>query len=207
MNKNVLDQDMPAVASRVKRQRILDAIAASCAEKTFASTTIADIVSRAGVSRATFYKHFPNKRSCFDAAVEWFVDELRAVCRAAHSDAADGPENVRRAIAAALVLMTAAPDYTRLMVIEAIAVDPGLINRFRTLLIAALRVASDNADDTLPSKGTIRTAYGQAQVLVANQILVGRGDELQELLPDIVYIALFPFAGPEEALKQAQLAR
>ncbi len=198
---------MPTVATLFKRQRILDAIAVSCAEKTYASTTISDIVSRAGISRATFYKHFPNKRSCFDAAVEGFVAELRAVGRAAHSDAADNPENVRRAIAAALALMTAAPDYTRLVVIEAIAVDPSLIDRFRTLLIAALRGAGDGADGALPNKAATRTAYGQAQVLVANQILVGRGDELQELLPDIVYIALFPFTGPEEALKQAQLAR
>jgi AcrR family transcriptional regulator len=72
-NKNVLALAVPAdVADQSRRQRILDAIAASCAEKTFATTTIADIVGRARVSRATFYKHFKSKRDCFDAALDHF---------------------------------------------------------------------------------------------------------------------------------------
>lgn len=180
-------------------------MAASCAEKTFASTTISDIVGRAGVSRATFYKHFENKHRCFDAAVDHFIEEMQAVGRAVRSDSATGPENVREAVAAALLLMTEMPAYTRLVVIEAIAVDPSLIDRFRALLVAALEIARSDADNQ-PSNSTVRTAYGQAQVLVANQILVGRGEELQELLPDLVYIALRPFAGSEEALRQAQMA-
>jgi AcrR family transcriptional regulator len=56
----------------------------SCAEKTFAATTIADIVGKASISRATFYKHFTNKRECFDAA----ADRALAGLRAAVEDAA-----------------------------------------------------------------------------------------------------------------------
>jgi hypothetical protein len=123
------------------------------------------------------------------------------------TDTATGPENARLAIAAALGLMTAAPTYVRLVIVEAIAVDPHLIDRFRSLLIKALRIAQADADGVRPSNAAIRTAYGQAQILIANQILIGRGEELPELLPELVYIALLPFAGREEALRQAQLAR
>jgi AcrR family transcriptional regulator len=207
-NKSVLEPIVPKdVAARSQRGRILDAMAACCAEKTFASTTISDIVNRARVSRATFYKQFGDKRGCFDAAVDYILDELRVVAVAARSDTASEPENVREAIAAGLKLMTAAPTYTRLIVVEAIAVDPSLIDRFRNHLIETLRASRSGAEGARASNSSIRVAYGQAQMLIANQLLSGDGDALSDLLPDLVYIALHPFAGPEEALRQARLAR
>jgi AcrR family transcriptional regulator len=57
------------IAERSQRQRILDAMIDSCAEKTYAATTITDIVARARISRTTFYKHYDDKRACFDAAI------------------------------------------------------------------------------------------------------------------------------------------
>lgn len=210
-NRNVLALTVPAdAATQSQRRRILDAFASSCAEKTFATLTIADIVGRAGVSRATFYKHFDNKRECFDAATDFFVEEMYTAAGRVQSNTATGPENVRAAIAAILELMTAMPDYTRLVVVEAIAVDPSLIDRFRSILIAAMRIARGDADDSQPSNSVIRTAYGQAQVLIANQILAGGtggNGTPSDLLPDLVYISLLPFAGPGEAMKQARLAR
>jgi AcrR family transcriptional regulator len=182
-------------------------MAASCAEKTFASTTISDIVGRAGVSRATFYKHFADKRQCFDAAVEYVVERVQTAGKAARSDNATEAENARRAIVAVLGLMETSPDYTRLVVIEAVAVDPKMIARFRSLVVDGIRAARGApSDPQLPSPAG-KTAFGQAQVLIANHILGGHEDSLSDLLPDLVYIALLPFAGPDEALRQAQLAK
>lgn len=193
------------VAARTQRQRILDAIAASCAEKTFAATTIADVVGRAGVSRATFYKHFRNKRECFDAAVDSYFELLREAARSAHSEADSGPEKVRKATSAVLEQMAVEPAYTRLLIVEAIAVNPMLIDRCRTILMQALQVSG--GPGARPTASETRRAYGQAQVLIATQILNGRTTELAELHPDLVYIALLPFIGQEEALKQAKMAR
>lgn len=193
------------IAARTQRQRILDAMAASCEEKTFAATTIADVVGRAGVSRATFYKHFGNKRECFDAAVDSYVELLREAARSAHSGTDSGPEKVRKAIAAVLEQMAAEPAYTRLLIVEAIAVNPMLIDRHRSTLMQALRVSG--GPDAEPTVSETRRAYGQAQVLMATQILDGRTAELPALHPDLVYVALLPFIGQEGALKQAQMAR
>ena len=66
------------IALRTQRQRILEAMAVSCAEKTFSSATIADIVSHANISRGTFYKHFNNKQECFYATADHFLLELQA---------------------------------------------------------------------------------------------------------------------------------
>lgn len=194
------------IALRAQRQRILDAMAESVAEKTFSATTIADVVGRGGISRATFYKHFPGKRECFQAAVDDFVEEMRAAATNARSDTDSGPEQVRKATTAVLELMATRPAYTRLLVVEAISVDPGIIDRYRSILVQALRGAQDESASP-PTSGDMRTAYGQAQVLLANQVLGGRTAELPMLLPDLVYITLLPFVGQEEALKQAQMTR
>ena len=62
---SVLRPTIPVdIGERSQRQRILDAMIDSCAEKTYAATTITDIVARAHISRTTFYKHYEDKRAC-----------------------------------------------------------------------------------------------------------------------------------------------
>src|SRR6476620_2376203 len=84
----------PEVVWESQRGRMLEAIAHAVAEKGYAATAVADVISRAGVSRKTFYEHFANKEACFleaydtgvqvllttiDEAVEAAPDGLRAV--------------------------------------------------------------------------------------------------------------------------------
>jgi AcrR family transcriptional regulator len=45
--------------------RLLEGLAASIREKGLAQTQVTDIVAHAHASRRTFYKHFPDKDSCF----------------------------------------------------------------------------------------------------------------------------------------------
>ena len=64
---SVLSPTVPTdIGETSQRQRIIEAMIDSCAEKTYAATTITDIVSRARISRTTFYKRFGDKRACFD---------------------------------------------------------------------------------------------------------------------------------------------
>src|SRR5206468_2017986 len=69
-----------------QRQRIIDAMIDSSAEKTYAATTITDLVARARISRTTFYKQFDDKRACFDAAIGHCIEQLQEVAASAHSE-------------------------------------------------------------------------------------------------------------------------
>jgi AcrR family transcriptional regulator len=51
-----------------QRGRMLGAMADAVARKTYAGTTVADVVAGAGVSRKTFYEHFRDKEECVLAA-------------------------------------------------------------------------------------------------------------------------------------------
>lgn len=48
-----------------QHERLLEGLAASIREKGLAQTQVTDIVRHARASRRTFYKHFPDKDSCF----------------------------------------------------------------------------------------------------------------------------------------------
>lgn len=203
---SVLDPSIPIdVGAVAQRQRIIEAMLDSCAEKTYAATTIADIVSRASISRTTFYKRFAGKRECFDATLDWCIEQLAAATRESHSPADSPAAAVRKGAAAALEVLASRPALAQLVTGEAVAVEPNVVERYRKLLIPALENLWSAAGETRSSQNDPDVSFGQAQVLIYNQVIAGRIEQLPQLLPELVYIALLPFAGHEEALKQAQL--
>lgn len=102
--------DRGAVA-RNQRVRMYGAMIESVARKGYAKTSVADVISLAGVSRRAFYEHFPNKEACFvathniaarrtskalmhgwDSERGW-ANRLHASCRAVLSDIERHPKS------------------------------------------------------------------------------------------------------------------
>ncbi|HEX5593073.1 MAG TPA: TetR/AcrR family transcriptional regulator [Solirubrobacterales bacterium] len=189
-----------------QRQRIIDAMIDSCAEKTYAATTITDIVSRARISRTTFYKQFDDKRACFDAAVGHCIEQLQGVAAAAH-DREDTPADaVRKGTAAVIQALAERPGLAQLLTGDAIAVDPRVIECYRKATIPPLEGLWSRGEGEAQAYSDPRLAFGKAQVLILNQIAIGKAERLPELLPELVYLAVSPFGGHEAALHQSQLA-
>lgn len=204
---SVLDPTIPIdIGERSKHRRIVEAMVECCAEKTFAATTISDIVSHASISRTTFYKRFDGKRECFDAALAWCIEEVQAAIVDSYSPSASPPPAVRKAAVATLELMAAKPALAQLLMAEAVSVDPAVIGHYRELLLSALENLWTGSGEPRRGQADPRLAFGRAQVLIYNEITAGHPERLPELLPEIVYLALLPFTGHEEALSEAGLA-
>jgi AcrR family transcriptional regulator len=197
----------PDIGERSQRQRIIDAMIDSCAEKTYGATTITDIVSRARISRTTFYKHFDDKRACFDAAIQHCVGQIEEAAAASHSSEDAPPDAVRKAAAAVLEALADRPGLAQLLTGDAIAVEPKVIEVYRRATIPAIEGLWSRAGEPVQAHTDPRLAFGQAQVLVLNQIATGKAERLPELLPEIVYLAVSPFGGHEEAINQSRLAK
>lgn len=203
----VLEPQTPAdVGARSQRARIVDAMVESCAAKTYSCTTISDIVSRAAISRTTFYKHFADKRACFDAALGTCIEEIRTVAREAHAPGEPPAEAVPKATAAILDRMAARPALVQLLTGDALVVEPAVIDRYRRLLIPALAGLWDAAGQPRRSDLDPNLAFGRAQLLIFNEVAGGHSAQLPRLLPRLVYLAVAPFAGHGEALAQVRLA-
>lgn len=67
-------------AYEAQHARLLQGLAASIREKGLARTQVGDIVRHARASRRTFYKHFPDKDSCFAQLTEqvgmWLLEQV-----------------------------------------------------------------------------------------------------------------------------------
>lgn len=189
----------PAVGDQ--RQRIVAAMVASCAEKTYAATTIGDVVAGARISRTTFYREFEDKRACFDAALAHCIEEVWRTAAAAGS-AGQPALAVREGTAATLELLAARPELGHLLVGEAVAVEPAVIDRYRDLVVPAIAALWGGAE-----RGTHLDpwlSFGRAQLLVFDRVTAGEAERLPELLPELVYLAVAPFAGHDAALAEAR---
>jgi AcrR family transcriptional regulator len=202
----LLRPTVPAdIGVRSQRQRIIDAMVASCAEKTYAATTISDVVSGASISRTTFYKRFDDKRACFDAALDYCIEQVMSVASASISSEDSPSEAVRKSSASVLELLAANPAWANLLAAEAMAVDPAVTGRYRSLVIPPLE-ALWNGGRKGGAQMSANLAFGRAQLLVFSEVAAGRVKRLPELQPEVVYLGVVPFAGHDEAVRQAQLA-
>jgi AcrR family transcriptional regulator len=202
---NILNPTVPVdIGIQSQRQRIIDAMIISCAEKTYAGTTISDVVRGASISRTTFYKRFSDKRACFDAALDYGIELATAAIDGAGWSDEPPAEAVRKGASAVLELLATRPELARLLATEAVAVDPAVSARYRALLLPA--IGSLWNGDGGPGEMSPGLAFGRAQLLIFSQVAAGRTERLPDLQPEIIYLAVAPFAGHEEAVRQAHPA-
>jgi AcrR family transcriptional regulator len=203
--------DLPEpLIAHSQRERILIAMAESCAAKGYNATTIADIVEPAGVSRATFYELFKDKEDCFHAAMEVSLADAMGRIVAVYSPDKPWATMVRDAAAAFLELLASRPAFARMALLEAPSSGPRAFELYasgKRVLQSLLDRGRDDPveEEAIPSSAG-RAALSAAESLIVGQILAGNTERLPELLPDIVYITTVPYLGQEEALRQSRQA-
>jgi AcrR family transcriptional regulator len=185
----------PSLVAASQRARMLEAVGRAVAKKGYAAATIDDIVRDAGVSKKTFYEHFPDKLGCFLAAYEAASDELLEHVRAAQ-DAAGGDgasassgewlARTRAGIHAYLRWLAAEPALARVFLIEIAAAGPkALACRERLRDRYAERMRQLQVGNSVPDE------IFHAVVAGADDLVVRRlreGGDLLELEPTLVYL-------------------
>jgi AcrR family transcriptional regulator len=118
--------------ARNQRERLFAAMVASTATSGYPATTVADLLALAGVSRATFYKHFRDKADCFQATVDAVLDAGLALIRNRLEGPAPPCRRVAQALEGVLRLVADQPAAARMSLVESyLAGNAGLdpVNR------------------------------------------------------------------------------
>ena len=190
-----------------QRSRIIAALAEETVEKGYRAVTVADIVSRAGIARNTFYENFSSKEDCFLAASEFAVKEaLRRVVDAA-SRVDTWPQRVNAGLDAFLHYVASEPALARTCVVEALSAGPAAVERYERSIqafVPLFRMGRKVAPkgDTLP--GTLEeTIVGGVFWIIYQRIVMGQVEEIEQLLPELVEFSLTPYVGPEAAKRAA----
>jgi AcrR family transcriptional regulator len=117
-----------------QRGRLLDAMAQAVAEHGYPSTTIAHVVSRAGVSRKTFYDHFSDKQDCFLAMYDTGIVFLLGRVAETLEGQDDPHSRVVLGLQSFLSVLAAEPAFCRAIIIEVHAAGPEALARRRAVL-------------------------------------------------------------------------
>jgi AcrR family transcriptional regulator len=177
------------------------------AERGYAASTVDEVAEVAGVSSATFYELFEDKEACFLEAFGAVNDVVVAHVSAAYvaAESAPWPERIAAALRALVELLADEADIARLTMIEAGAAGEQARERYEESLarfIPFLEEGREFSEQKDLPPDTARFAIGAATSMIFDEIRAGRGDELEKLLPDLVFAVLMPYLGPDAAERE-----
>jgi AcrR family transcriptional regulator len=189
-----------------QRARLFKAMIEAVDEHGFLATTIAELVTRAGISRRSFYEHFHNKEECLLATYDEIIEHLtRRLVRATLS--VDGwSEQLEAFIRELFTAVGERPDLAQLVCVEMGAAGPVGVERWAQDAAYAQRFLTEGFERA-PGRGTIPDPVARAIVGAVRRILYSRvrkersskalTAELLKLVPDLVsWIALY-YPAPE----------
>jgi AcrR family transcriptional regulator len=188
-----------AFVQRHQRERILEAVRALSAEQGFEITSARELATRAGLSRQTFYQHFPTKEDAWSAAFDQAFLELFSVAWHAGAAQRDPAAKVTAAVTACLEQLIAEPGRARLLLVDAPsagAAGSAVIDR-ATQAFARL-IAGAAGDRELPAIVPLAMVGGIVS-LVGGWVVEDRTAELAELTPALVEILFVPLFGSSAA--------
>lgn len=195
----------PDLIRAIQRERLIVAMLNAAAELGYLETNVQDVIDRAGVSRPTFYEHFSNKEDCFLAAFDTSAERLRKkIFAAARKGGPVWRDRVRYGLEALLRFAAREPDTARMMVVEARAASATAVRRRVELMDEFANCLQDQARELLSENGshTAMTAsgiVGGIESLLYSRLCKQEYDQLEGLLPSLMYFVVLPYEGHEAA--------
>jgi AcrR family transcriptional regulator len=108
----------PELVERNQRERLIAAMAEVCGERGYVESSVAEISRRAGVSTASFYRQFKDRRECMLASFEELFGRLLGEVERACGAEAEPAAKVRAGIRTAASLLAGDPPTARLLTVE-----------------------------------------------------------------------------------------
>ena len=204
-------RSLPAdLVSAVQRERLLAAMLRATGELGYRAVSVQDVLDRAGVSRPTFYEHFENKEACFLAAFDSAAKRLRERLEGA-ADGESWRERLRLSLTELLRFVAEDPDAAMSLIVDGRAACPPALERRDELLdhfAACLdtQVRAEAPSDDVPSAIAAAGIVGGIEALLYSRLNRGEADDLESLLPSLMYFAVLPYEGHEVASEELALS-
>jgi AcrR family transcriptional regulator len=183
--------------TRSQRERMLVAMLQCVAELGYATTTVADVVAHAAVSRSTFYAQFADKEACFIAAYDYAMAHALArmdATTAAATTPQSWRERVRNDLTTYLDVLADEPALATSLHVEVLAAGPtALEHRAELLGVLASRIANlgelahrdDRAVRELPP-AVFALFTGGLDELIRDRLRTGSSTALHDLAEPVL---------------------
>ncbi len=190
-----------------QRERIVDATAAIVAERGLVGLTIPEIARRASVSNQTFYSIYSSKHEAFLGAQKVGLHQALQITVEAYEAHPDHwPCAIAAGLGALIDYLASEPAHAHLILVDTFGANPEAIeirNSAMHAFAAYLRPGYELAEQPVPAIAAEAVAGGIWQVLhhyIENDCIA----QLPAAAPQLVYLALTPFLGPQAAAEEAR---
>ncbi len=192
---------------QLQRARIVSAMVEVVAERGVARATVAHVVTRAGVSRRTFYDLFDDREDCFVAALDLAVERAAARVAPAFGEGGSWIERMRMGLRALLELLDDEPSLGRLGIVDALGAGPIALER-RARVVGTLIEAVDKGRREPRAAGRLTRLTAEGIVGAVLAVLHARLTECDPrptigLLGPLMGMIVLPYHGRAAAEREA----
>lgn len=184
-----------------KRERILQGMLIAVGTHGYERTTVQDAIAEAGVYRQAFYDSFSGKEDCYLQALDAGSAWIELAMRDSAAGQTDWRGQLRGALKGLLGFLEEQPAVGRALLVEVHAAGPRAVAKrteAMTRASAMMDLARVEGGDSAPAISAEAVVAGILAVLHSRLASNQTGDYLR-LLPELTYLAILPFFGPDEA--------
>jgi AcrR family transcriptional regulator len=195
-----------AQVMEIQRGRMIAAAVNTVQDIGYARTTVAELISRARISRKTFYEVFADREDCFLAAFEHALSEASRLATEAYESESCWREGTRVALARLLVFMEQEPRLARLLIVDSLASGPKVLARRRQALDDLAKVVDrgrpTNELGSYPPSLMAAGIVGGALAVLHSHLLQGRRQRPADLLAPLMSMIVLPYLGARAARRE-----
>jgi AcrR family transcriptional regulator len=191
-----------------KRTRVLGAVVHLTLDQGYRELTDPQIAQFAGMSTESFHKHFPNKRSCYLAVVDAFLDETLAAVTAATQRGGSWEESAYLGVKAGIEHLAAHPGLVKMALVDLFEVGPAVIESIgRTLGRLATLLREHSPEPVRAPLLAHETIAGGIWAVIASYAVRKRVKYLPSLIDHLAFVVLAPYVGPKVAAQTIDTTR
>jgi AcrR family transcriptional regulator/DNA-binding MarR family transcriptional regulator len=192
--------------TEIQRRRMLAAAVEAVGEVGYARMSVAQVISRARVSRKTFYDVFSDREDCFLTAFSQAVEQATALATEAYERESGWREGIRLALATLLIFMDEEPGLAKLCVVEALGASERVLEQRARVLDELARVVDRGrfitSATTEPPDVTAEGVVGAVFAVIHARVLDGGKQPLVDLLGPLMSMIVLPYLGAKAANRE-----
>lgn len=189
--------------TQIQRSRMLAAAVEAVEDVGYARMTVAQVISRARVSRKTFYDVFTDREDCFLAAFEQALSQARLIAQETYEEESSWREGIRAALARLLMFMDEEPGLAKLCVVEALGAGERVLDRRAKVLDELADVIDRGRTLTNgtrePPDVTAEGVVGAIFAVLHTRVLEHGQEPLTDLLGSLMSMIVLPYLGARAA--------
>jgi AcrR family transcriptional regulator len=191
-----------------KRVRVLGAVVHLTLDQGYQELTDPQIAQFAGMSTESFHKHFPDKRACYLAVVDAFMDETVEAITAAAARGCDWPESAYLCVKAGVEHFAAHPGLVKMAFVDLFEVGPAVIESVGRTLGRLSTLLREHSPEPVRAPLLAHEAIaGGVWAVIGSYAVRKRVKYLPSLVDHLAFIVLAPYVGPKVAAQTIDTVR